>query len=726
MAKNVLELEELKRLHDKGFNSGQVTREQSAHEIAFYYISQWGADFLEDSQLAVRFQFDLLKKCGRGIMADLAALPVQPDFEPEGDTTEEVSELLDGLYRRGANLNASKEAKITAQQEAVVCGVGAWKLYTKYRTNKMGDKRQVICRKPVYEANNNLIWDPNAKTIDKRDAKYCSELIPFSKDGYLDLVEKMTGERPDDIDTDSFKNPEHSYTFPWLSGEGEKIYVVDFYHKTKEEDKALTMVDPFGETMIVSEMDLKDKDVMDDLLDSGFEIESEKVVERSVIRKYVASGAEILNGDINPETGERMGEVIAGPHIPVVPYYGEYAMVEGEVHYEGIVRVAKDPQMLRNFILSYMADIASRSPRTKPIFLPEQLSTHEDMYETSGADNNYPYVYQNKTDGMGNELPLGPVGQLPEQPIPTSLIALTELTRQSVEDVAPSGLPGEISDIDLSGKAVIALQNKIEANSSIYQEHGKFAERRDAEIFAGMASVVLDVPQTVKIELPDGTKKDAEIMQSVYDADSGEIVVVNDLRDAEFEVSAKISSDYSSQKEQTLERLEKNLAITPPTDPMFKILQLKIMILQDGVDMTDVREYARKQLIVMGVIEPDTDEEKAMMEQQAQAAQEPDAMMVAAQAEMVKGKAAMLKEQREGIEMQLTAQNKEAQTKIDAFKAQTGRMDTQIDAQEANAKITNTNIDSFGKKIDNQAKIIQLSDIQQFTDEQILQQIAQG
>ena len=90
-----------------------------------------------------------------------------------------------------------------------------------------------------------------------------------------------------------------------------------------------------------------------------------------MVTRYLASGAQILDES-----------VIAGENLPVVPVYGERGFVEGEEYYEeGIVRLAKDPQRLRNFQMSYLADIVSRSPRPKPIFYPEQVQGYEQMYE---------------------------------------------------------------------------------------------------------------------------------------------------------------------------------------------------------------------------------------------------------------------------------------------------------------------------------------------------------
>ena len=45
------------------------------------------------------------------------------------------------------------------------------------------------------------------------------------------------------------------------------------------------------------------------------------------------------------------------------------------------------------------------------MFNPEQIKGFEFMYDKSGADNNYPYLLQNKvTMGGGEMLPGGPAG----------------------------------------------------------------------------------------------------------------------------------------------------------------------------------------------------------------------------------------------------------------------------------------------------------------------------
>lgn len=689
----MLDLIELKRLHDKAYDYNTITRERASDDLVFYWVTQWDDNLLSDASIQYRGEFNIIRKAGRQIISDLNSNPVQVDFKPKSGTRDEDADLLDGLYLSDDRANTTIESYDTASGESVVCGYGAWELYTEYETNQLGNENQVIRRRPVHEANNNCFWDPNAKLLDKSDAKYCSVLTPYSPDGYRGLVEELTGEDIGEEVGTSFSEPEESYVFPWIQGQNDIIWVTSFYHKEQVKDKVYKMLDPLGQPIYLRQSDLVDH--MDDLIDHGYTIDQEREILRWQVTKYIASGAEILSTSI-----------IAGENIPVVPVYGERAFVEGEEHYEGITRLAKDPQRLRNFQLSYLADITSRSPRPKPIFFPEQIQGFENMYEENGADSNFPYNLQNRQTAAGEDLPIGPVAQMPEQPIPNSLAASIELSRQAVEDVANPGLPQDIADPDLSGKAVIALQNRVDQQSMVYQKNLKHAKRRDAEIYASMAREVFDAPRAVMLTSEDGTRKMAQIMEVIQDKESGEMLVLNDLTSSEFDVYADIGPSYTSKREQTIDRLQQMAASLGETDPaMQKMIHLKILTLEDGVGTKDIREYARKQLVLGGFSEPENEEEMMLLEQAAQGSQEPDAATLLAIAENKKGDAAIMREQRQAAIDQAKAINDRIDTEIDLYRAQTDRASVEVDAQKAGADIRYTNIKAQGEQIENVTKV---------------------
>ena len=210
--------------------------------------------------------------------------------------------------------------------------------------------------------------------------------------------------------------------------------------------------------------------------------------------------------------------------------------------------------------------------------------------------------------------------------------------------------------------------------------------------------------------------------------ETGNLVILNDLRTAEFEITSRIGADYTSQKEQTLDRLEKTLLGMAPDDPMRKAVQLKIIQLSDGVEMKDLKEFANKQLVISGIKEPETDEEKALLEQAQNAPQEPDAAMTLALAEDKKGQADILNAQREGVKMNLDDENTKTKHQIDMFKAETERMKLQVDAKEVGAKITKTGVDTAGVQLDNQKKIqeIQFPEVGDMSDDELMKELMAG
>ncbi|MBT8341047.1 MAG: hypothetical protein KJP07_13610 [Desulfatitalea sp.] len=682
---------DIKKLHENAYSYGQENRQKAANDLLFYYITHWTGAML-DTHLSFKGEFDVVKKAGRKIMSDLSTNPVQASFLPTAGTPDDAAETLDGLYRADDNNNNSIEAYEMAKNECVVCGVGGWELYTDFIDHRGMSKNQRIFRRPLLEMNSNGFWDPQATKLDKSDANYFSYLTRYTYDGYRNLVAELTGEDPEDINVSSFGSPEQSGSFQWVGGNGQIIYVADFYHRELVKDKILYLSDEFGQTTITLESKLSE--VMDELLDAGFKIDDEKETKRYQVTKYIVSGDKILDSF-----------EIAGENIPIVPVYGEYAYVGGVEHYEGVIRSAKDPQCLRDFQLSFLADIASRGPRDKPIFFPEQISSFEVMYEINGADNNYPYLLQNRKTPNGEPLPIGPVGIMPAPTIPKALAASIELSRQAVDDVASPGLPQDISDpSQMSGKAALAWQARMDMQSGVYQDHYKHAKRRDAEIYASMSNDVHDTPREERITLPDGTDKTIQLMSMVFDEEKGEMVVLNDLRNGSYEVKTKIGPNHASQRDATKQSLLEILRDMDPTDPARPMIQLKLLELTDGADTDDIRDYVRKQMIIRGYKEPETEEERQLAEQ-AQKVQEPGANMVLAQAEMLKGQADMMREQRENKKLELEYKKNGLELNISAYDSQTKRMSVQVDAKKAQAEIEAKKIDNYSKQLDNIGKL---------------------
>jgi hypothetical protein len=227
----------------------------------------------------------------------------------------------------------------------------------------------------------------------------------------------------------------------------------------------------------------------------------------------------------------------------------------------------------------------------------------------------------------------------------------------------------------------------LDEQSITYREHLKYSIRRDAEIYCGMIPDVIDTPRKVTLTAPDGSREEAYVMQSMIDLETGEHKVLNDLRTAKFDVFAEIGTAYESQKQQQRQELTQLLQSTPPDHPIYSGLLFKYIALSDGVENDDLKEYAKKQLIISGFKEPETDEERAMLDQAQQASNQPDANMTLALAEQMKAEVAKMK------------------VEVDMFNAETNRFKAQVDAQKAGIDIELKEVQKTGAQIDNLHKL---------------------
>ena len=256
-------------------------------------------------------------------------------------------------------------------------------------------------------------------------------------------------------------------------------------------------------------------------------------------------------------------------------------------------------------------------------------------------------------------------------------------------------MPADITDTDLSGKAVNALQKRLDMQSYTYQDNHKYAVRRDGEIYASMARDVYDTERDVTLVKFDGSKSKERINKVEIDYQTMNSRVANDIPNMAFDVYADIGPSFESVKAQNKEELKELINGTPPGSPQYNMLLNEYLLLIDGQGFKDVRDYARKELIMMGVKEPDTEEEKQMLSDAMQQQQDqPDPMLIAAQAEMAKAQA-------EGMD----AQTKQMSVQVDQFNAETKRQELHVKAMEAGVKIKDTQASTAGKRIDNVMKL---------------------
>lgn len=633
---------------DMDWMSSDEARTEATNDLYFSRVSQWDDWLSEYTTLQYRGQFDVVRPVVRKLVAEMRKNPIDVLYKPKDGANHDSADVLMGMYRTDMRHNTAKISVNIGVREQIEAGVGAWRLVAEYEDQDPTSNNQVIRRVPIHEACSHVIWDCNSKQMDKSDARHCTIISPMSKEGWKVYAEENGF---DDEELPTFQSPDSNWLFPWVSKD--VVYVGEFYEVEEKKEIAFIYLDPLtGEPVSYFKRDIKD--VIDELAERGMQKVAEKKVKRRRVYKSILTCTQILKDR----------ELIAGEHIPIVPVFGEWSFAGDKEVYEGVVRLTKDGQRLRNMIMSFNADIVARNPRKKPIFAPEQIEGYEYMY---GGNDDYPYYLQNRTDENGNDLPIGALAYMENPEVPQANAYMLEAATQAVNQVATMGVDADAANGQVAFDTVNQLNMRADLETYVFQDNLATAMRRDGEIYASMVNDIYDVPRNVMMTLEDGSEKQVQLLTQVVDYQSGQVVTLNDIR-GRYECYTDVGPSFQSMKDQNRAEIQELLAKVPPGTPEWQMLLLQYFTLLDGKGVEIMREYANKQLVMMGLKKPETPEELQMVQEAQQQPKEPSPEQIAAQGQMLMGQAELIKAQNQQAQIQVDAAKVEGQNQLNAAK----------------------------------------------------------
>ena len=624
---------------DMDWMSSDEARTEATNDLYFSRVSQWDDWLSEYTTLQYRGQFDVVRPVVRKLVAEMRKNPIDVMYRPKDGAAPDSADVLMGMYRTDMRHNTAKISVNVGVREQIEAGVGAWRLVAEHEDQDPTSNNQVIRRVPIHEACSHVIWDCNSKQMDKSDARHCTIINPMSTDGWKQYAEDHG---LDEEEIPSFQSPDSNWLFPWISKD--VVYVGEYYEVEEKKETVFIYIDPMtGEPVSYFKRDIKD--VIDELAERGMQKVAEKKVTRRRVYKSIITCTSVLKDR----------ELIAGEHIPIVPVFGEWSFAGDKEVYEGVVRLTKDGQRLRNMIMSFNADIVARNPQKKPFFYPEQIAGYEHMY--SGTDA-YPYYLINRTDENGGDLPPTPVAYMEEPAVPQANAYMLEAATQAVNHVATMGVDADAANGQVAFDTVNQLNMRADLATYVFQDNLATAMRRDGEIYASMVNDIYDVPRNVMMTLEDGSEKQVQLLTQVVDYQSGQVVTLNDIR-GRYECYTDVGPSFQSMKDQNRAEIQELLGKVPPGNPEWQMLLLQYFTLLDGKGVEMMREYANKQLVIMGLKKPETPEEMQMVQEAQQQPQQPSPEQLQAQGVLLTGQADLL-----------NAQVKQQQLQVDAAKVE--------------------------------------------------------
>jgi hypothetical protein len=597
-------------------------RLQCLQDRRFYSISgaQWEGPLREQYENKPKFEVNKIMLAVTRIINEYRNNRISVDFiAKDGEPDNALADTCDKLYRADEMDSSAEEAYDNAFEEAVGGGFGAWRLRSVYEDEEDDDnEKQRIIIEPIFDADSSVFFDLNAKRQDKADARRCFVLTAMTFDAYKEQYNDDPATWPKEIEQTEFD---------WATPD--VVYIAEYYRVEDVNTTIRIFQNIAGEEERYTSEELDDEKLAEFEAIGTVEVRQKRIKKRKV-HKYIMSGGRVL---------EDLG-YIAGKCIPIVPVYGKRWFVDNVERCMGHVRLAKDAQRLKNMQLSKLGEISAYSSIEKPIFSPEQVAGHQVMWSEDNL-RNYPYLLVNPITGPdGSQQVAGPVAYTRSAQIPPSLAALLQVTEQDMQDIL--GNAGQQDQIvsNISGKAVEMIQQRMDMQTFIYMSNMSKAVRRSGEIWLSMAKeIYTEENRRMKGIGAQMEMEPIELMRPTIDRESGEMVMENDLSNADFDVTVDVGPSSSSKRQAVVRSLLGMMQITQDPETT-KVLGAMVMMNMEGEGVAEVREFFRKQLVQMGVVKPTEEEQAQMAEMMANQPEDPNAVFLQAAAEEAVAKAA--------------------------------------------------------------------------------------
>ena len=371
----------------------------------------------------------------------------------------ELAEIATDRFRHDANTPKSKQSRLNAFKEATRGGFGALVVETEYVDPDDPDNdTQRICIDYVEEADRAVFWGGCARE-DKSDANECWVIWHMSTADFKE-------EYPDvDFGNSTFpQSIDRRYLLGWYYDVDKPVKIAHYYRREKVK-RTFDKYQDITQTQIKSVLRGKDQqDTVDALIKDGWNKIGSRRHEITEVTRYTIGGFQILD------------EVkLPCKTIPVVPVTGHSRVVVNDREsYRGIVRMAKDAQILKNITTSRVATLSSISMPDTPVVDAEAIAPFSEEWQT--AHIKLPPFLRIKpvTDALGQRVPMSEIiGYAKGPTIPQATAAILQQMDLDVNTLLGyanplSGATQQTQSGEWSGFALDLLQNNIDERATVY------------------------------------------------------------------------------------------------------------------------------------------------------------------------------------------------------------------------------------------------------------------
>lgn len=587
---------------DEAADVDRRNRDNGENDLRFIVGDQWPEAIKKEREAAGKPTITVngLSKFVRQVTAQIRAMnPSIKVSASDQAATDDVAEIYEGLIRQIESSSHAQSVYEGAGESAAACGIGHWRILTRYCKGDTFDQEIYIQR--IYNPFS-VFWDPLARESTRKDARYCFVTEEMARDAF----EKQYPNASPTPLTDEDKGNDGPNGIAWATADSVTVAEYMWIEERKREIVLL-------KNGMIGPADQLPKDYPKDL------IAKRRTVKERYTRWVKMTATDILEGPIE----------IPSPYIPVISVTGEEWNLGSEVYRSSVIRFAKDPQTLYNYARSAQAEVIALQPKAPYLATAKQIGPNSEMWRTANQSNSAVLLYE--PDDRA------PPPQRVPPPIPSAaLMSEIQLAAEDMKQttgIYDASLGAQSNET--SGVAIRARQTEAAAANSIYADNLSKAVAHTGDILVAMIPRVYDTQRVVRLLGQDGQEK-AEVINAMI-VENGVEMPVNDLTMGKYAVNISVGPSYQSKKQEASEGMMAFMQAMPQVAPLIADL---IASAQDWPD--DINERVSRRLrkaLPQGMAEPDEEDDGAQpdpmqaQQMQMQMAQQQQAMQAEQQSQ---------------------------------------------------------------------------------------------
>lgn len=579
-------------------SADQHNRTWADEDFKFYsaHGEQWPLEWRRQRKIDGKpiLEVPQLRRFVNQVVNDARLNPPGITVRPMDDGADpKTAEMLTGLIRNIEAVSQAEIAYIRALEHAVIGGMGHFVVRAEYSDDDGWE--QDIRIRPVYSPDA-VVWDAGARHPLRIDADhvFVTDLIPT----------KQFREDYPDAPASDWGTPGISW---WRAGDF--IRVAEYWWKKPVTRKLLLLAS--GETI---DADKIGKDGLAWYREQGL-IVRERRVESFKICCVKMTGSGLLS-DVTEW---------AGRHFPVVPVIGHEVQVGDRMVRSGLVRDARDVQVLINVHTSGLAESIAMSTKAKWLVTLDQIAEHKPTWETAHLNNHAYLPYTPDPTGAPPPSRIQPPGPDP------ALIAQLGLATQDLQHVMgiyPANLGQQ--ENSKSGKHLLIRQKEGDIGTFAFIDNLARAVEHAGRILIDLIPHYYDTARKVRVLGEDGA---SDLVQVNGMSPTGQ--PVHDLSRGKYDVVARSGPSFSTKREEARESMLALMQAIPQAASTFADLYVKA---NDWPMAEEIAKRLRLPLVAQGIAEPEPDDPPP-------APQPPSPEQMIAQAEIMKAQTAAQKAQ---------------------------------------------------------------------------------